>query len=108
LRQQVLEQLGWRVHRVWSPDWIYRRGDEVERLRRALEEARRPRAEAPKPKPQPPAPSAPTPAVVKVEVAPAAAGPVAGAVPYRVCSLKVGKKYVKAEMHAGHVRPELC
>ena len=44
LRQQVLEDQGWRFHRIWSTDWFYRREREVERLRaglgRAREEAR--------------------------------------------------------------------
>lgn len=42
LRQQVLEGLGWKLHRVWSSDWWFQRAREVERLegavRRALEE----------------------------------------------------------------------
>lgn len=41
LRQQVLEGVGWRIHRIWSPDWAVRRQTEVERLKRAIEEARR-------------------------------------------------------------------
>ncbi len=36
LRQEVLEGLGWRFHRVWSTDWFHRRGDEVRRLEAAL------------------------------------------------------------------------
>jgi len=40
LRQDVLEQLGWRFHRIWSTDWFYNRRAEVERLRSALAEAR--------------------------------------------------------------------
>ena len=40
LRQDVLEHLGWRFHRVWSTDWFYNRRVEVERLRVALSEAR--------------------------------------------------------------------
>ncbi len=39
LRQQVLEGLGWRVHRVWSTDWFHRREAEVARLRQALDAA---------------------------------------------------------------------
>ena len=39
LRQEVLEGLGWRFHRVWSTDWFHRRQAEVERLRATLEEA---------------------------------------------------------------------
>jgi very-short-patch-repair endonuclease len=42
LRQQVLEELGWRgrIHRVWSPDWTLKRGTEIERLKSAIEKAR--------------------------------------------------------------------
>ncbi|MES1973743.1 MAG: DUF3320 domain-containing protein [Pseudomonadota bacterium] len=39
LRQDVLEHLGWRFHRIWSTDWFYNRRAEVERLRAALAEA---------------------------------------------------------------------
>jgi very-short-patch-repair endonuclease len=31
LRQQQLEALGWRFHRIWSTDWFLRREDEVKR-----------------------------------------------------------------------------
>lgn len=37
LRQEVLEHLGWRFHRIWSTDWFFRREKEKERLRHALE-----------------------------------------------------------------------
>jgi hypothetical protein len=40
LRQDVLEHLGWRFHRVWSTDWFYNRRGQIERLRQALEAAR--------------------------------------------------------------------
>jgi hypothetical protein len=40
LRQDVLEHLGWRFHRIWSTDWFYDRRRQIERLRAALEEAR--------------------------------------------------------------------
>src|SRR5207248_10438317 len=52
----------------------------------------------------PPPPAAGT----KIEVAPATAGPVAGTVPYRLCTLKVAKEVAKAEMHAARARKELC
>ncbi|WP_349371416.1 DUF3320 domain-containing protein [Salinarimonas sp.] len=39
LRQEVLEGMGWRFHRIWSTDWYYRREAEIARLRAALEEA---------------------------------------------------------------------
>jgi Protein of unknown function (DUF4011)/REase_MTES_1575/Protein of unknown function (DUF3320)/AAA domain len=41
LRQEVLEHLGWKFHRIWSTDWFYRRAAELERLRDALEKATR-------------------------------------------------------------------
>src|SRR5207247_6466635 len=31
LRQQHLEALGWRFHRIWSTDWFMRREDEINR-----------------------------------------------------------------------------
>jgi hypothetical protein len=39
LREQVLRQLGWRIHRIWSPDWVARRDSEIRRLKDALAEA---------------------------------------------------------------------
>jgi very-short-patch-repair endonuclease len=42
LRHQVLEGLGWHLHRVWSPDWVDAHPREMDRLREALETARQP------------------------------------------------------------------
>lgn len=39
LRDQVLKQLGWRIHHVWSPVWVARRDSEIRRLKEALEQA---------------------------------------------------------------------
>jgi very-short-patch-repair endonuclease len=39
LRQEVLEGLGWRIHRIWSTDWFYRRDEQLRKLRAALEAA---------------------------------------------------------------------
>jgi len=39
LRQDILENLGWHFHRIWSTDWFYRREQEIERLKQALENA---------------------------------------------------------------------
>ena len=68
LRQDVLENMGWRFHRIWSTDWFHRRAHELERLQRALEDARAaedqsycgsnvegPSPSAPEPTPQAPA-----------------------------------------------------
>ncbi|HVB82948.1 MAG TPA: AAA domain-containing protein [Candidatus Binataceae bacterium] len=36
LRQQHLEALGWRFHRIWSTDWFLRRQQEIERALKAI------------------------------------------------------------------------
>ncbi len=38
-RQQILEDLGWSFHRIWSTDWYHRRTFEIDRLKKALETA---------------------------------------------------------------------
>lgn len=40
LRQDVLENLGWKFHRIWSTDWFHRREGEIRRLAEALSAAR--------------------------------------------------------------------
>lgn len=40
LRQQVLEDRGWVIHRVWSTDWFKDRQGQIERLVRLIEESR--------------------------------------------------------------------
>lgn len=39
LRQQHLEALGWKFHRIWSTDWFMNRQDELDRAIAAYEEA---------------------------------------------------------------------
>jgi len=39
LRQQQLEALGWRFHRIWSTDWFMRREEEIERAWNAFQAA---------------------------------------------------------------------
>jgi very-short-patch-repair endonuclease len=39
LRQQQLENLGWRFHRIWSTDWFMRKEDEVKRAVQAYQDA---------------------------------------------------------------------
>ena len=36
LRQQQLENLGWRFHRIWSTDWFMRREEEIQRAIESL------------------------------------------------------------------------
>ena len=40
LRQQVLEGLGWRIHRVWSTDWFRNRKREMGRMEEAIRTAK--------------------------------------------------------------------
>jgi very-short-patch-repair endonuclease len=41
LRQTVLEDLGWNIHRIWSTDWFKQRDREVEKVLARVEQARR-------------------------------------------------------------------
>lgn len=59
LRQGVLENLGWRFHRIWSTDWFYNRNREIARLRDALEHAREAERRGKLPVRQPEAPATP-------------------------------------------------
>jgi len=58
LRQQMLENLGWTFHRIWSTDWFMRKDEEVARLLKAFEKAveagerSKPASELGLPKPQ--------------------------------------------------------
>lgn len=47
LRETVLADRGWRLHRIWSHDWWQDKAGEIERLLRAIEEDRTPEAPAP-------------------------------------------------------------
>lgn len=47
IRQNVLERLGWKLHRIWSTEWWHSRKREVERLLTLLRELdRKPRPES--------------------------------------------------------------
>jgi very-short-patch-repair endonuclease len=46
IRQQILEKLGWKIHRIWSPDWVTRNETEVNRLKAAIETALKDRAQS--------------------------------------------------------------
>jgi hypothetical protein len=87
----VLEDLGWKLHRIWSTDWTYNRAHEVQRLEAAVEEAfqREPAAASPaRPAPRTPE-SAPEPSGTEhvrapVSDAPSTPSPV---VPYQLAIL---------------------
>ncbi len=38
LRQEILENLGWKIHRIWSTDWFKSRDSEIHRLYGRIEE----------------------------------------------------------------------
>jgi very-short-patch-repair endonuclease len=40
LRQEVLENLGWRIHRIWSTDWLKDPEREIKKVLASLDEAR--------------------------------------------------------------------
>jgi very-short-patch-repair endonuclease len=48
LRQAVLEEHGWIIHRIWSTDWFQRPGEQLRRMTEAIERARRGRTAAAK------------------------------------------------------------
>ena len=39
LRQEVLEGLGWRLHRIWGPAWYRNRKEQEDRLKQAIDNA---------------------------------------------------------------------
>jgi len=88
LRVQVLENLGWRVHRVWSPDWVLRRETEAKRLAKALKDAEKgPRQGIKKAAKKPPARPKRN-SVRKVKVVDTPPGELPEVEPYRFVKLK--------------------
>jgi very-short-patch-repair endonuclease len=77
LREAVLRDLGWRLHRVWSTDWWERPAEELARIEAAIEDAKKQRRQ-PAPPPPPIIPAAPLvapPAAPKSEPRPAPTAP---------------------------------
>lgn len=72
LREAVLRDLGWQLHRIWSTDWWYHRESEIERLLTAVENARQaannPSAELEAPEPEDKTPSGVEPVLVQAPV----------------------------------------
>ncbi|MCC6626894.1 MAG: DUF3320 domain-containing protein [Chloroflexi bacterium] len=87
LRQQVLEQLGWRIHRIWSTDWLKNPAQEVERVLAAVARARAvPPPASPLPTPISPATAAPL-EPASTPAPPSAPAPATIARPYIVATL---------------------
>lgn len=57
LRQQVLERLGWKLHRIWSTDWIRDRSGALQRLLAHIEELKQANPEVGEEDPEPPSAS---------------------------------------------------
>lgn len=47
LRQSVLDGLGWKLHRIWSADWLKNREESLRRCIAAIEASKKERARAP-------------------------------------------------------------
>ncbi len=89
LRQQVLQGLGWRIHRIWSTDWFRNPQQELERVAAAVRSARMSGAPRPAPKPPPPKPLERVP-----EPEPEIPAPTA---PYRVARPGIG--FLRTPLH---------
>ena len=58
LRQAVLEERGWKLHRIWSTDWFHDPVGALKRCAEAIEQAKAAKQIIPEPKPEPLAPKA--------------------------------------------------
>ncbi|MBI3946754.1 MAG: DUF3320 domain-containing protein [Armatimonadetes bacterium] len=113
LRQQVLESLSWRIHRVWSPDWTARKGIEVRRLRQAIQDAQRQdpilanyEADSPEASTPPSAEERKGASGVMTTARGNEAG-LPGTVPYKPCSLEL-TEWVDPEFHLPEYRSLQC
>ena len=86
LRQQVLEAVGWRLHRIWSTDWFRDPAAATERAVAAIEEARRLAALGQADEPEEEIADPASPAALARE-APPAPGATSAAPPYQVAQL---------------------
>jgi hypothetical protein len=96
LREQILTNLGWTIHRVWVMDWYRNRAETISRLVKAIEDAKHaPRSVAPVPiAAVHESASADSSQVAVVETTEAAASDIA---PYETCtSLRIA---VRDELH---------
>lgn len=109
LRQEVLEDLGWSIYRIWSWDWVREHASEVERLRVALKELETRLPEDSPPPEDDPSDEPPQPVRDSVEVVEVNGGGDAAALPWV-------EPYHRAELishtgwadfHDTHARPEL-
>jgi transcription elongation GreA/GreB family factor/very-short-patch-repair endonuclease len=100
LRHRVLTDLGWKLHRVWSPAWYRDRQAEEERLRAMLQQAM---AEPPEIQVRREVEDAPPPEVRAVE--PEIAGPPPWTLPYRVAHPKRPRYWI--DLHLPDAGPDI-
>jgi transcription elongation GreA/GreB family factor/very-short-patch-repair endonuclease len=100
LRHSVLTDLGWKLHRIWSPAWYRDRRAEEERLRTMLQQAM---AEPPEIQVRREEVEALPPEVRTVE--PETAGPPPWTLPYRVAHPKRPRYWI--EMHLPDAGPDI-
>ncbi|RSK46552.1 DUF3320 domain-containing protein [Hymenobacter perfusus] len=96
LRQQVLEAVGWRLHRIWSTDWFRDPARETQRAVQAIEEARRRAAQNDPNEPVEPGDAAET-ADIEREELPAATQALAE--PYQVAQLPAAVGHRELHQH---------
>ncbi len=85
LRQNVLEGLGWRIHRIWSTDWFNNPESELRKVVRAIQTTQAVSGPV-----QPPAPTlAPTPSEPEAEMVTLPAASILSAVPYEFASVEL-------------------
>ncbi|MBC6700552.1 DUF3320 domain-containing protein [Hymenobacter puniceus] len=98
LRQQVLEAVGWRLHRIWSTDWFRDPARETERAVQAIEEARRHAAQDDPDELEEPEEAAAETAGIEREELPAAAQTLAE--PYQVAQLPAAVGHRELHQHS--------
>ncbi|RTQ47547.1 DUF3320 domain-containing protein [Hymenobacter gummosus] len=98
LRQQQLEAVGWRLHRIWSVDWLRDPAAATERAVQAIEQARRPTPEPPAEEPGPAV--AASAVVVDVEREAAAAPAASRAEPYQLAQLPAAVAHRELHQHS--------
>ncbi|MBW3128135.1 DUF3320 domain-containing protein [Hymenobacter profundi] len=98
LRQQVLEAMGWRLHRIWSTDWFRNPQRALERVVAAIEKARhQPTLDEPsEPEEVPLTKETTTPVTIEREEL----GPSVLAVPYQVAQLPAAVGHRELHQHS--------
>lgn len=110
LRQQVLEGVGWRIYRIWSPDWAIRRQTEVERLKRAIEKARQSASNRPSLSDcnsSIDTVSNPPTETQRIPIASSERGKIPGTVPYNIAELRPRGRF-RRDFHLPQWRQEQC